>query len=161
MGSFTRFWRLSRRDRSTVIESAAVIMATRAGLRVLGYRRLKSILAKLASALVTHPSNSDPDSTNRALMVSAPADFERLIASAARRLFFQSTCLERSIGLWWLLRRHDFDAEIHIGGRKDGDRFEAHAWVESGGVVLSDVGDEHQRYATFVDSGAIAGRELR
>jgi hypothetical protein len=128
-------------------------------LRVAGYRRWKSILTGLSSLQITQPSNSAPEFRNNAAVV--PANLARLTAGVARRLFFKSTCLERSIGLWWLLRRRDFDAEIHIGGRKDGERFEAHAWVECAGIVLSDADDEYHRFTTFDDSRPLTVRQPR
>src|SRR5258706_10193270 len=67
--------------------------------------------------------------------------------------------------LWWLLRRAGIAGELHIGGRKSGPRFEAHAWVELEGKVLNDSADVHIHYARFdapiaaseANSGAAAG----
>ena len=67
--------------------------------------------------------------------------------------------------LWWLLRRAGIAGELHIGGRKSGPRFEAHAWVELEGKVLNDSADVHIHYARFdapiaaseASSGAAAG----
>ncbi len=58
-------------------------------------------------------------------------------------------CLERSLTLWWLLRREGIEGELHIGARKNESRFEAHAWVEVRGVVFNDSPDIHKHYARF------------
>lgn len=77
----------------------------------------------------------------------------RMEAAAGRHLPFQPNCLEQSLTLWWLLRRRGIPADLRIGVRKDAASFEAHAWVESGGTVLSESGDEHTNYVPF--EGAI------
>jgi hypothetical protein len=51
--------------------------------------------------------------------------------------------------LWWMLRREGVEGELHIGARKQGTRFEAHAWVELDGQVLNDGEEVHQHYARF------------
>jgi hypothetical protein len=159
MESWERFCSLNRRDRRVALEAAVVIIATRVGLRVAGYRRWKSLLSGLSPLQIRQPSNSAPELQNHSAV--APANLARLTAGVARRLFFKPTCLERSIGLWWLLRHRDFDAQIHIGGRKDGDHFEAHAWVECAGTVLSDTDDEYHRFTDFGDSRPLTARQLR
>jgi Transglutaminase-like superfamily len=73
----------------------------------------------------------------------------RLVQIAAARGFYRATCLPQSLVLWWLLKRQGMEAELRVGVRKGADRFEAHAWVEHGGVVLLDDADVHERYAAF------------
>ena len=58
-------------------------------------------------------------------------------------------CLVRSMTLWCLLRRAGIEGELHIGARKEGERFQAHAWVELGGQVLNDGAEVHQHYSRF------------
>lgn len=157
MGTWKRFWSLSRRDRNTALEAATVIAASRLGLRVVGYRRWKSFLSRFSF----HNGNTSPVREVK-YNVHDSADHIALIAAgAARNLFFHATCLERSLGLWWLLRRQGLDAELRIGGRKDGDRFEAHAWVECAGIALNNTGDERTEFSVFGHSSAVAARELR
>jgi len=45
-----------------------------------------------------------------------------------------------------ILRRQGFPAELKIGARKEAGRFEAHAWVELEGRVLSDETDEQREF---------------
>ena len=51
--------------------------------------------------------------------------------------------------LWWLLRRDGVAGELHIGARKQGERLEAHAWVELAGIVLNDTAEVHHHYSRF------------
>jgi hypothetical protein len=164
MGTWKRFWSLSRPNRGAALEAASAIVAARVALRTLGYPRWKAVLDRwLASGSSRNFPIDASGFAEAPAGVPSRVDLARMNAGAARRLFFHATCLERSIGLWWLLRRRGYDAEIFIGGRKEGGRFEAHAWVASGGGVLSDAGDEHLRFEAFGEAGAraLAAREMR
>ena len=63
--------------------------------------------------------------------------------------------------LWWLLRRDGVEGELHIGARKEGTEFKAHAWVELGGEVLNDSAEVHNHYARFDAPIAAAGGDSR
>jgi hypothetical protein len=151
MGTWKTFWQWKADDRRAVLSAFCVMVASRVGLRVAGYGRWISFLSRWprarAGLALVHET--------------LPKRLALLARAAARNLPFQPTCLERSVGLWWLLRRRGLGAEIRIGARKTGDRFEAHAWVECAGLVLNDAGEEHRRFSVFSDSGPIRARELR
>lgn len=142
MGAWKRFWNLSRRDRRMILEAAVVVVASRVGLRLAGYRRWKSFVGRSSSLQASGAGSCARD------------HLVRMADAAARNLFFRATCLERSFGLWWLLRSRGFDAEIQIGGRRAGDRFEAHAWVECASNPADDANGEEPSFAVFRDAGA-------
>jgi hypothetical protein len=71
------------------------------------------------------------------------------MVNAAARYGLGSTCLEKSLTLWWLLRREGIVSSVRIGARKASGKFEAHAWVERDGAALNEPGAEHRHYATF------------
>ena len=48
------------------------------------------------------------------------------------------TCLRRSVTLARELRRLGLDGTVHLGVRHQGDRLEAHAWVQVGDQVVND-----------------------
>jgi hypothetical protein len=73
----------------------------------------------------------------------------RMVNAAARHGLGRPTCLERSLGLWWLLRQEAIASSVRIGARKSDGKFEAHAWVECEGVALNEPQQEHRHYATF------------
>ena len=62
----------------------------------------------------------------------------RMVRAAAYFGAWRFTCLEKSLTLWWLLGRQRMASTVRIGARKNEGKFEAHAWVECGGVVLSE-----------------------
>src|SRR5262245_18955211 len=73
----------------------------------------------------------------------------RMVDVAARMLPWHSSYLHRSLTLWFLLRRQGIVAELQIGVCKADDQLRAHAWVESGGLVLNDGADAKARYTSF------------
>jgi hypothetical protein len=143
-----RTWRsyrgLDGAERHLARETAAALLTTRIGLRLLGLRRWKELLVRLAP--------------RKARAAAAPAieTARRMTAiqeAVSRHLPWQASCLEKSLVLWWQLGRCGIATEMRIGARKRSGRFEAHAWVELGNVVLNDSGETHMHFAPF--DGAI------
>ena len=148
-----KFWRLSGYERGVALEAAAGLLATWLGLRLAGFRRWKSVLARLAPRANTtaqHQTASQRESSEA---------IARMAAAAARNVFFGTNCLEQSLVLWCLLRRRGIAAELRIGARKEFERFEAHAWVEVDSAVLNDATAEHVHFVPF--DGPISPLEAR
>jgi hypothetical protein len=112
-----------------------------AGLRVIGYRRWCDLLAWWL------PQDPPQKSAVKTSSVDAQR-IAQLVHSASREGLWTGACLESALSVWWLLRRRAFAAELRIGGRKEGDTFEAHAWVELGGTALND-DQALQQYVAF------------
>jgi hypothetical protein len=112
-------------------------------LRIRGFRATQAALQSLSI-----PSKTKKPVGEQAL------DGERVLmavrmVNAAARYGLGATCLEKSLALWWLLRREGIVSRVRIGARKAAGKFEAHAWVERDGAALNESGDEHRHYATF------------
>lgn len=136
------FWRLTGFERGIVIESAVALTATWVGLRLAGFRRWSSALSwAVPSRVKAQPSGSPAFGSAQTIAHAESA--------AARNLPFHSTCLERSMVLQWLLRSRGIPAELRVGAQKQAERFEAHAWVECEGVVLSDADEVHVHFVPF------------
>jgi hypothetical protein len=73
----------------------------------------------------------------------------RMVNAAARYGCGAPTCLEKSLALWWLLRRQGTESSVRIGARMVNGKLEAHAWVEREGLALNEPADQHRHYATF------------
>jgi hypothetical protein len=138
-----RFRKLPPSERKIVVRAMAFLPLTEIGLRAMGFRRWKR--------LIEHFPTSVP--RQRLLEPAAQLDMAERIARATRSAELNGpgtpNCLERSLTLWWLLRREGIEGELHIGARKSESRFEAHAWVEVRGVVLNDSPSVHKHYARF------------
>ncbi len=123
--------RLSFPDRWVLVQSGLLITCIRVSLAVVSLRRLQALLRALA------PSVHAP-AVSREEGVARMVDTARLVAMAARHTPVANSCLHRSLALWWILRRRGFDTAIQFGARKKDGVFEAHAWIEHDGVVISD-----------------------
>lgn len=143
MKTWHGFRRLSGYERGTALEAAAALTLTWVGLRLAGFRRWKTVVTWLAPKPAPISSARDTGHLDSARVVA------RLEESVARNLFFRSNCLEQSLVLWWLLRVRGIPADLRIGARKEADRFEAHAWVEFAGAVLSGGNDAHLHFVPF------------
>jgi Transglutaminase-like superfamily len=144
------FWSLTPAERGIARSAAVGLVVTWIGLRVLGFARWQRMLQRRISQ---SPPTIAAEPTVSAHRVA------RLQEAAAHDLFLPTNCLERSLGLWFLLRRRGFRAELKFGARKQSGTFEAHAWVELGGVALNNPADEQRDFAPF--DGAIASLETR
>lgn len=85
----------------------------------------------------------------------------RMVNAAVRHAWRPSTCLEKSLALWWSLRRQGLVSHIRIGARKINGKFEAHAWVEQDGVAINDPQETHRHYAPFDPSLSSTLRETQ
>jgi hypothetical protein len=145
--SFPEKWRRFRNrpleDRKLILRAGLILPLTEVGLRLFGFRRWKELIEKFS--LPAHLPQSLPTD----LQCQTALRTVRAVRSVELHGPTTPNCLERSMVLWWLLRRDGVDGELHIGARKEGSRFEAHAWVELGGQVLNDGAEVHQHYARF------------
>ena len=89
--------------------------------------------------------------------IAAARHVARIQEVVSRHLTWHANCLDQSLVLWWQLNRRGIAAEMRIGARKEAGRFEAHAWVEVGNVVLNDSGEAHLHFAPFDRSIIING----
>ena len=156
METWRRFCRLNGYSRGVALEAAIALMATSIGLRLAGFRPWKALLVWFAPSRTAAIDSADPRAA--AALDSARA-IARLEQAAARRLFFRTNCLEQSLVLWWLLKRRGLDGEMRFGARKEAGRFEAHAWVEVGGVALNNAGEGHLHFVPF--EGSITAMETQ
>jgi hypothetical protein len=137
-GVWRRFLALPAAERRETVLAAAAIPVVWLLVRLLGFgstRRLMERGARPADDLRQPAAGID--------------GVVRSVDRAAGRLGPLSTCLTRSLVLWWRLRRHGHPAVLRAGVRRAEAGIEAHAWVELGGSVLNDVADVAERFTPF------------
>lgn len=139
-----RFSALERTERGTFFRAAALLPLISLSLRWRGFGRTKAALQKRLSSSHRSKQVRSVDQVN-----AFTARTARMVRAAARRTLGGATCLEQSLALWWLLGRQGIASELRVGVRKDGQKFEAHAWVECGGAALGGADDAHAHYAAF------------
>ncbi|HWF38395.1 MAG TPA: lasso peptide biosynthesis B2 protein [Candidatus Acidoferrales bacterium] len=138
------FLRLDQKQKRSVLVAAMILVATRVGLRLFGFRAWRKFLGSFGERLVTE--RVCEASFGRVLAIA------KMQSSAERHLFFRPSCLEHSLALQWMLRRENIAAVMKIGARKQGGRFEAHAWVEVNGTPLDNGGAGGTEFLPFEEA---------
>ena len=125
-----------------LIQAMALFPAVKLAQRWSRLDRLHSRLARLFS------DETQPEDDGRGA-VSAD-EITRLVGVAARRGLVRPNCLQHSLVLWTLLKRHRIDAAIHFGVRKNNEKaLEAHAWVVVDDQVLNESDQIANQYLPF------------
>src|SRR3972149_5199429 len=140
--------RLSAAERRDFLQFVLLIPAVRLSLRTIGFRRTQAWLVRPLRSGRWSPGPSGPGAIERSLSPALPR--------ASRYAPPRGNCLSQSLALSWMLRRRGVDAELCLGARLDEGNLSAHAWVTSGGRVLNDTPDVHQRFAPLEAAGARA-----
>ncbi len=138
-----RFRRLDRDARSLFLRGSVLLLVVAVGLRVCGLRRTQNMLRYFLPDASAEPR---PPGERAVKDVARTAC---LVSAAARYGIVPSTCLERSLALWWFLGRQGLASSVRIGTRKNAGRLEAHAWVEFDGRALNEVEEPRTHYAAF------------
>ncbi len=124
--------RLSWQDRWVLLQALLLVAGIGLALRVTSFNRVHSVLRSLLPPADTQVDQMDGLVAPRALRLA------RIVDIASRHTQLSNTCLHRSLALWWLLGRRRLCCSLRFGVRKDGGRFQAHAWVEHRGAVIND-----------------------
>jgi Transglutaminase-like superfamily len=135
-----RFSALDRAARGLFLRAAVLLAVISVSLRFRGFRKTQASLQRLL-AVPPNPSGQTPSP-----QVELTA---RMVRAAVRHNFGHPTCLEESLALWWLLGRRGIASDLRIGVRRNGEKIEAHAWVERDGAALNEPEALHEHYAAF------------
>ena len=116
---------MSWREWQLLMAAARLALFVEIALRVL---RFDVLLARLEAASVrlepfSPLGRSDACHPSRVACACA-------VDLAYRLLRLPRTCLNESLTLFGLLRRHGIDARFRLGVRKEGERLAAHAWIQ-------------------------------
>jgi hypothetical protein len=111
-------------------------------LRTLGFKRTQALLLRCGKPSTRHR-------TDQPWAAAYACSAAQMVGAAAWRGPYHATCLERSLLLWWLLRRAGIPTDLRIGVRLDAGRLAAHAWVEWDGRPLNVSADVGRRFAAF------------
>jgi hypothetical protein len=142
------FARLPRGERGLALRAIGWLVAVRAGLALVSFTRLRSLTGRG----VRRGTSPVPE---------WPVLVRRAVARASRSLP-GTTCLAQSLVAERLLRAGGCDARLSIGvapavisggsNRSSREPLDAHAWVESGGVLVTGE-DPHERYELLASFG--------
>ena len=135
-----RFSALERPAQGLFLRAVVLLPLISVSLQWRGFRKTKTALQHFLTA---SSGSQNSDAQARAVLTA------QMLRAAGRYGIVRPNCLKTSLALWWLLARQGIASDLRVGVRKDGEKFEAHAWVECGGVALNDLETTHPHYAAF------------
>jgi hypothetical protein len=131
------------REQWYALRALGLLAGVRVALWILPFGRVRVIVDRLAPA--PRPPHAAPDATE--------ARAVRRAVDRAARSIPGSACLAQSITAELLLRRAGQMARLSIGVAPDGTPLDAHAWVESAGVLVTGDHADLGRYRTLIVFG--------
>ncbi len=144
MGSVRKFLDLSWADHWVLLQAVIALPVSACTLNWFGMSRCRAFFERtIRRPTEAEQSDSTLDEARR---------IARLVRIAATRSLYAANCLQRSIVLWWLLRRRGVTSDIRFGCRVGENGWEAHAWVECRDQVIGDSADVRERFAPFVST---------
>ena len=128
MERLSKFLRLSREEKSLLIQAIILLATTRGGLRVLPFVTLRNLLTRLTrrrGGTEHRFGGAGPDRTVWA------------VQTASRHFPAIGTCLTQALAMHVLLARKGSQSQLRIGVMRNSDgKFVAHAWLEKDGVIV-------------------------
>jgi hypothetical protein len=127
MRRLRKFFRLNPSNRKLLFKTWLLVVAVRLGLWVLPLKHLRRLLSPWTER---EPSHFE---ANRIL-------FEKLawiVERASRYVPGARTCLVQALAVQVILARKGYPAGLRLGVSREGaEGIQAHAWVESNGMVV-------------------------
>lgn len=143
-----RFVRFSSRERRLFFYAFFALPVLGCALRLFGLRKTQEWMAARRKRAESRGRPIKSDNADVYRMV-------RMIGAASRYGLVRGSCLSQSLVLWHLLQREGYAAKLLVGGRREGESFEAHAWVEIRGEALNDAKGLRALYAPFQASARL------
>lgn len=137
-----KFVGLPTAERWLLVKAALLLGATKLGLKLLPFRLLRRLVGSFSRPTAWLPATAR---LSTARIVWA-------VELASR--YVPATCLSRALSAQVLLARRGYPVLLHFGAVKEGERFLAHAWLESEGQVVIG-GHVHEPY---VPLGTLEGK---
>jgi Transglutaminase-like superfamily len=146
MTPLRKFLLLAAADRRLLVEAALLLETIKLGMRLLPFRTLRGLSARAAGAPARGLRHAGPACSAERVGWAVEAA-SRHGPGAAK------SCLVQALAAQVLLARHGHPALLRIGvARREGGRFQAHAWVESGSEVVVG-GSGHERFTPLTVLG--------
>jgi len=147
-----RLWKLLNlpaAEQWLLVQALLLLPVNRLSLRLLGFNRWCGILANLAPGRERLGGAGSFARVANAAIASQSRRTAKIVHWASCYGLFGANCLQRSLTLWWMLRRQGINSGLKIGARIHRGQIEAHAWVECFGAVLNDGEDVARRFPPF------------
>lgn len=129
-----RLTQLSREERRALRAALWAVPLAQLSLLLIPFRRVVD-----ATKRIPHRKSA----------VAPPERLSWAVGVVSRRLVRRNRCLVDAVALSLLLQRNGTAATIRFGAMRRDGRFEAHAWVESGGRILIGGEQSPESFAVF------------
>lgn len=125
----------SWRRRWLALEAGALLLAAKAMIHTLPFRRWKAAVGPVGDADGHEPRDARSGGDREVLARELAA----IVRMAAATLPVELLCLPQALAARWMLRRRGLATRLHVGAKRDGDAAEVqlHAWLEYDGIVLT------------------------
>jgi hypothetical protein len=145
MKRIAKFLALPAPDRALLFRALTAIVAMRTAVWMLPFARARSLADSMSRPMRADSSRDLP----------TPERIAWAVATASRAVPSGGNCLVRALATGIVLKRYRYPSELKFGVVKPADgHFGAHAWLESGGVVV--IGDfELDRYVQLGGSDSL------
>lgn len=135
-----KFLGLPPADRRLLLKAALLLGAIRLGLWLLSFQSLRQLVARLAQTS-TRLRDADLSSISRVAWA---------VATVSRFMPKTHTCLTQALATQVLLGRRGHPTHLRIGvARSPAGQLQAHAWVESEGLIVIGRLDDLARYSSL------------
>jgi hypothetical protein len=135
----TRWRQLPAPERLLALQLSLLLPIVDLSLRVVGFQRTWGWLARFARRNCPGLAPEEAD-------IAAAGRLAELARAVGARSPWPASCLRQALTVWLLLRRRRLPAELKIGVQRRNAPFQAHAWVELGGVALDPTAAAHQPF---------------
>lgn len=142
MSRVKKFLELSGADKRTFLAALYGLPKVDVQLRLYGFEKTLAKLQRIP--LAPEDKASDP--------ATYPTRTSLLVNAAARFLFRREACLQRSLMLWFLLRKKGIESELKIGVATEDQKLQAHAWLEIDGAAVNESPHIHEQFNSFTSS---------
>ena len=143
LSKLRRLANLTLVEHALLLQLAALSLGLRVVLTTMTLPRLTSLLSRTASS----PLLSRVPLFHTRCTVDRLLTLIDLATAVSHR---NGRCLPRSLLLFWLLCARRESVELCLGVSKNMATLEGHAWVERGGIVLSDTLSFTNRYTRIL-----------
>jgi len=134
MSRASKFFHLSRRDKAILLEATLSLALARIVMLIAPFRWIARRMGEQTSPMKT----TDPGERSEQILHLA-----KILQAVARNVPWKTNCLVQSIAAATMLRRRKMEGAVYFGARTDeSGKFEAHAWVCCGEILVTGDHDE-------------------
>jgi hypothetical protein len=142
MGTIVKYLQLPVEQKVLLLKSVVAVCAARIGLKSIRFQTLLKILG-----IIQHYSKQRGSSDSAALKVESIA----WSIAAASRFIPHASCLTQALAAHAMLLREGIPSGLNFGVAKtEAGAFEAHAWLESQGRIVTGNSHDLERYALLL-----------